>query len=474
MAAPFVVACSHCGSKLKLKDESFVGKKVRCPKCQEPFVVKGAGQPKKKPAKAKAPSDDDFGFLDDLNEDDFDGPPPDEEDTDADVAATSKMPSPVRRKTTTKGKKKKSGPGVPWGKIALISLLVLVGLATVGGMGYGVYWVVQNMVGGGRMAWLPDNTELFIEVRVADLWNSQALKPLTTGDVGARITAQLKDEAKVDLNDIERVAVGGSSGSANPVTVVYAKKPFDVADFEKEGTPEQYGGYTVYRHASRGMMSFLPKPTIGVYGPEADIKSAIDRKGACAAADKFSFAPSKGHLVFASTNPQSSLSGTPAAMSGAPVNLGSVTSVAAALTFTSNVDIDFTLVCADSAAAEKLSGEVQQGKSEAVAKFQEQKAQLQSSPFGAAMLPMFEAMEQVLNSLTVNHSGSSVKGKVALSGKLIEDVTKMAQEGALPGLPGMMPRPSAPPVRPPSTAPPQQPDFFTIPEEEKSPGEQPP
>ncbi len=43
------VQCSHCGVKLKLKDTSKIGKTVPCPKCKKPFVV-------------QAPAEDEFDF----------------------------------------------------------------------------------------------------------------------------------------------------------------------------------------------------------------------------------------------------------------------------------------------------------------------------------------------------------------------------------------------------------------------------
>ena len=36
---PIKVACPNCEAVLNLKDDSKVGKRVRCPKCSEPFVM---------------------------------------------------------------------------------------------------------------------------------------------------------------------------------------------------------------------------------------------------------------------------------------------------------------------------------------------------------------------------------------------------------------------------------------------------
>lgn len=39
MPAPLTINCPTCQVKLKVKDESKLGKKIACPKCQTPFVV---------------------------------------------------------------------------------------------------------------------------------------------------------------------------------------------------------------------------------------------------------------------------------------------------------------------------------------------------------------------------------------------------------------------------------------------------
>lgn len=38
------IECPHCGAKLRLKDDSALGKKIRCRKCEKPFVAKAADE----------------------------------------------------------------------------------------------------------------------------------------------------------------------------------------------------------------------------------------------------------------------------------------------------------------------------------------------------------------------------------------------------------------------------------------------
>jgi hypothetical protein len=44
MSEPFAVECGSCFASFKLKDRALIGKKIRCPKCKEPMVVKDATQ----------------------------------------------------------------------------------------------------------------------------------------------------------------------------------------------------------------------------------------------------------------------------------------------------------------------------------------------------------------------------------------------------------------------------------------------
>ena len=80
MASPIAIHCPKCKSKLKIPNRKSVGRKVRCPSCEQPFVIR---LPKrKKPAPETVDLDDfgssfDEGFDDDSDsfDDDFTPPP---------------------------------------------------------------------------------------------------------------------------------------------------------------------------------------------------------------------------------------------------------------------------------------------------------------------------------------------------------------------------------------------------------------
>lgn len=426
MAAPFVVACTHCGSKLKLKDESFAGKKIRCPKCQQPFVAAAAdgaasaGDKAKKPAKARK----EFDFSN-ISEDDYEPPPPAEGE---EPEEEFELPlSPVKKAALAgkKGKKKKrrASSGPPLGKIALIAGLVVLGLATVGGVGYGVYMIAQSLGGGGgRLAWLPEDVEIVVEVRPADLWKSQVLQPLTSGPTGTEFANRMRESMKLSVTDVDRVVVGSAARSRTPVVVVYAKTPFEIAEVQKNTTPTDHGGYTLYVDRGGTMAGFLPNSKTLVFGPTAQLKTAIDRKGVCPAADKFSFLPSRGHIVFGTNSPARSVGG-PAMPVPAPVDWNSVQSVGAALTFSSDIAVEFAVACNDGSGAEAMVGNFEKTRTETLSKIEAQKGQLQPNPFidVEKVKAMIEGQRQILESMSVTSSGSTVNGRVTVPGQIVRD-----------------------------------------------------
>ncbi len=85
MPSPIRVECPHCFSTFKLKSASAIGKKVPCPKCSDPFVVKEM---------ASAVVDDIYQGAE-MDDDPYGAPPP----------VAQQLPGPARRKL-----KKKKAP----------------------------------------------------------------------------------------------------------------------------------------------------------------------------------------------------------------------------------------------------------------------------------------------------------------------------------------------------------------------------
>ena len=126
------IACPHCGANLRLKDDSALGKKIRCRKCEKPFV-------------ASAPAD--------AEEDDF------LSESAAGVALPPGLAS-VRRKKQQKAEKRKrrseaaaASAGVKelpkWFLPAMIGTAVVVALGLLVGVGFLVRGALARTGGGG-------------------------------------------------------------------------------------------------------------------------------------------------------------------------------------------------------------------------------------------------------------------------------------------------------------------------------------
>jgi len=123
---PVSVVCPHCNVKLKLKDSSALGTRIKCPKCQTAFIAAAAPSPAvaaagASPASKKRPP--------------ADAPPEDEGDDE-------EAEQPKKKKKKKKKKKEKSG--APMGLIIGISAFVF--LLVAGGV---VAMVVMAKGGGG-------------------------------------------------------------------------------------------------------------------------------------------------------------------------------------------------------------------------------------------------------------------------------------------------------------------------------------
>ncbi|MDB4733084.1 zinc-ribbon domain-containing protein [Planctomicrobium sp.] len=102
---PLNIQCSHCSATLRLRDDSYLGKKVRCPKCQEIFTVHSPSKQKLNPQRQQFPSsrnesedlyldDVDDDLIDDWEDDNWD----DFEETDSLPPRSKKRPSKKKRR----------------------------------------------------------------------------------------------------------------------------------------------------------------------------------------------------------------------------------------------------------------------------------------------------------------------------------------------------------------------------------------
>lgn len=111
-----VVQCTNCGKKLKMVKPT-PGKKLRCPACKEPFVLKGGPARKKKKRPAPPPVDDFDDFGDEFGDDD----------------GYSEAPAPRKKK---KSSKKKAAASSGKSKAPLFIGVGVLGVALAGTLVY--------------------------------------------------------------------------------------------------------------------------------------------------------------------------------------------------------------------------------------------------------------------------------------------------------------------------------------------------
>ncbi len=293
------ISCPKCQSKLKLKDDSKLGKKLRCPKCSEPFIAKAAERPK---APAQQVQElDGFDDLDGMDDDDYGAPP-------ARRASSGSKGSPAKAKVRAEKPAAKSSGNSNSKVIAL----AVVGVLVLAGGGYGLFAmfggggdddqpiVAQNQgqnqapaqdqdqtpnenedrnQGQGQpvtptgndpvpaqpastgidLTYLPPDSEVFVHARVGEIWSSPFVQELIQGPDLAGEVQKLRDAVGLEMGDFATVTVGipgalesaVKAAAAGPLGAAAAGKQAEqefviVVRLNKDVTPESLG--MVERH----------------------------------------------------------------------------------------------------------------------------------------------------------------------------------------------------------------------------------
>ena len=327
MAGSVSIQCSKCKAKLKLKNPKAVGKKVPCPKCKQPFVVKPLPEP-----------EDDDDFLSNLDSFDEDYAAPDE-----DYAAPALPPIPGRRSSSKQNTRKPSEP-VHWQKLALIAGGGLLGVALLGGL---VWVAVSALSGSGSdnrldLSYLPPDSELIVSIRVADAWNAPILESLLNKPEVQKNIGEMREKIGLEPADIQSVIIGFSGllerqkqsaqqnmmQAGGPIVplpdfddlpgimvvrtskAIDKQKLLDYAEKAEEIPIEKietvsHAGETYYRIPNPGEGGpksagvFFPNEKTIVFGPEEDVKSAIERGSQTEARPDMDFIDLDQHFLIA-------------------------------------------------------------------------------------------------------------------------------------------------------------------------------
>ncbi len=349
------VQCTHCGVKLKLKDSSKVGKTVPCPKCKRPFVVQPAAE-------------DEF---------DFSFEETDAVAETAPVVAPRRSGRPAG--TSAKSKKRTSSSGGSKSGLLIglgvLTLLVFVG---VGLWAAGVFsrdepapvaqqaapapdsvptaahagapstspqahaavptgappsatTTAATAASSGAAAatnpparpaltpidfsWLPEDAELIVNFRFADLRAAPLLQGLLSDPPPQQRMGGLVEQIGIGMDEIESITAGiqvpDTPGVVNAkdlrgVGTVRLNKPADPVRFAGLGEAVTHGTHTYYRvqapeQADQTGAVAVMAPTLLLIGDESSLQQALDRGAGSATNPRFSFTDGSQHVLLAAS-----------------------------------------------------------------------------------------------------------------------------------------------------------------------------
>lgn len=318
MSTQLAISCPHCAATLKLKNNSFVGKKVPCPKCKKPFVV-------------EQPPEDEF-LADDDN--DFGAMESEEADADEEFDAPRPKAKSKSESKSSKGKKKKSKGGGGLGPIAMIGGGVVLGLGLLGGLAYFAMSLFSGGTTNSWVKWLPENTDIAVQIRVADSLNAPFFRPITNHPTLSKLINQppvppmggstpaiaFFEGLGLQAKDVDTLTFGATDGMAMAkandqgpsrgpqqfVAVIRLKAPLDEAKLAQAPATvlakEDYNGkslYTIVGATSPKVSVHSVDATTILLGSDAELKAAIDGNGSAPAASRYAFADDKANFLFA-------------------------------------------------------------------------------------------------------------------------------------------------------------------------------
>lgn len=428
MTEPLSTVCDHCDAKLKLKNPDLEGKKIKCPKCGEAFVVvaAAAASPVKKPVKKKPADDDDMDFMN-VDADDYDSPVDEDEDQDDDDAPRGRR-RPVARggkKKTKKKSKKGSGDSA---QVIKILALVLVALGVLGGGGFAMMTLLKGD-GSSDVDWMPSEIEGFVKIQIDDIWAANVAQPLKNNEFVKKIVDDITAHIGQGPQDIDRVVISllPNSRSNDVIMVARAKTPFDTAKIQaadKAITEASHNSTTYYKTASTAL--YFPDSKTMVLGTESLVKALIERGKTHPSPSKFAFANNyRDHFVMAASRPSSSVRNTMAYPGGQDIDailvLGNATSDI-------RISISGTYKTADAAKAnaDKTKADNETAKKNLVANI----TRVEATPDNPLIkkdqvLKVMRGTEQLMNSMQVSQSGTRVNMNMTVQGQLLADFLEM-------------------------------------------------
>ena len=433
MASAFITTCSNCSARIELQDESLIGTEVRCPSCGKPFVVPTLDESNS----ADEPDPiDDGGFYDDPEDkwdedwnDDFEWG----DDLGLDVESEPLSPPRPSKGTSTKKnrprkrkrrkQRRKRIPPIAFAAMVgggiLFSLLFGLGL-------YSLLPLMQRTDVADRLMWLPNDTQTYVEVHVADIWEADVLRSVRSNEIGQEIKQKLTEFNNFEIHDFERIVVGSPTATDQTIVVVYASRPISVEMLGPIKTTFTYAGKTLYESEATGDVAFLANETTVVVGTKEMLQSAIDRKGVCTAAEEFAFLPTHGDVIVGSITPGNELETLTAGMMGTAFDPEPLTHISASLSFSRSLKIETTMGYRDGESAATSLKDAQANLVEFQQHLQDEQEELQGGYFlmNRGQRSSNLKMQTILKSVNFSHSGRDLTLEVQLPESIIEDMVE--------------------------------------------------
>lgn len=167
------------------------------------------------------------------------------------------------------------------------------------------------------LRWLPADTEVVIQVKLADLWQAPLLKSLIDSPQVVEVVGEMKKTTGLTPADIESVTIGGAKleeiqssamghalGMPGPapkgmVIVIRTKKAANLEELVKtdELKSAEHKSKKYFEAAGKEFGVWAAEPTTLIVAPLDDVKAAIERGETAAPRKELSFMDSSSHLV---------------------------------------------------------------------------------------------------------------------------------------------------------------------------------
>jgi hypothetical protein len=452
--------CPACGKVLKLKSEAAVGRKVPCPDCHEPFVVKLRSAPQK-----PTPVEDEYG-ADEYGTEDYGGYDYDEEDYD-DGAGYDEYEAPARsarqggdsspsRKTS---RKKKKQAAAAWLKPLLIGGGALLGLGLVATV---ITFSISSLGGSSAsnvvdLSYQPENCDTFMIIRPAAMANSPlsaAMGELPMVKQFMEMQQQQTGTAKFADFDLVVVGltgiseqpqlslfgrpVGSPSAKPDPKPLIVCRMARDISTDELKNyvamsgsaasgdiAEKQHSGKTYYEATTpKGMFGvWQPDQRTLVMGTSDMVTAAIDRGSVEPRIARLDFVDASQHFVMvhapAAIAPSTNTSGSPGSVAQRLEGAFGQNVRAAAFGFTLSSDIDLTVrtVCYGSSEATDFKTAIDTSVAEG-----RTKAEIGLASVPPGMESLVAVAKETLGSIQSHTSGDNVDLTMKVPGKLVDAI----------------------------------------------------